>query len=128
MGMTVWVDSWQMRCCGEPFRVGSQVAWTLSGADPDWLGAMLGADAQQTVDAAEEHHGGLPAETVPTRGTVARIAAVHCGFAPEPGGDSRTRYPVPGSDVLTDAESADGWSVALADRWAWHSALTGMTG
>ncbi len=46
MGMTVWVDSWQMRCCGEPFRVGSQVAWTLSGADPDWLGAMLGADAQ----------------------------------------------------------------------------------
>jgi hypothetical protein len=29
MGMTVWVDSWQMRCCGEAFHVGSQVAWTL---------------------------------------------------------------------------------------------------
>ena len=30
MDMTVWVDSWQMQCCGEPFCRGSQVAWTLA--------------------------------------------------------------------------------------------------
>ena len=37
VGLTVWVDSWQMQCCGEPFRVGSQVTWTLGAADQDWL-------------------------------------------------------------------------------------------
>ena len=42
---------------------------------------MLGADAQVTVDAAEEHHGGLPEETPRTTGIVRRIAAVHCRYA-----------------------------------------------
>jgi hypothetical protein len=116
MGMTVWVDSWQMQCCGEPFRLGSQVAWTLGGTDPDWLEALLGVDAQQTVDAAEEHHGGVPEDTIPTRGTVTRIVAVHCRYAPRPGGDSRTIYPVPGSDVLTDVASADGWTADRGDE------------
>jgi hypothetical protein len=113
--MTVWVDSWQMQCCGEPFRIGSQVAWTLGRPDLDWLNAMLGADARQSVDAAEEHHGGLPADTMPTRGTVTRIAAVHCGYAPRPGSDSRTRYPVAGSGVLTELDSADGWTTDLGE-------------
>lgn len=66
MGMTVWIDGWPMQCCGKPFRLGSRVAWTLGAADPDWLEAMLGE--QQTVDAAEEHHGGVPEDTAPTRG------------------------------------------------------------
>jgi hypothetical protein len=80
MGLTVWVDSWQMQCCGDPFSVGQQVSWTLSDADQDWLMTMLGADAQVTVDAAEEH-GGLPEETPRTTGIVSRIAAVHCRYA-----------------------------------------------
>ena len=67
MGMTVWVDSWQMQCCGKPFHLGSQVAWTLSAADSGWMDTMLGMHAQQTVDVAEEHHGGVPEETMPTR-------------------------------------------------------------
>ena len=90
--MTIWVDGWQMQCCGEPFRLGSQVAWTLRAADPDWLEAVLGA--QQIADAAEEHHGGVPEDTMPTRGTVTHIAAVHCRYAPRPGSESRTIYPV----------------------------------
>jgi hypothetical protein len=116
MGMTVWVDSWQMQCCGEPFHLGSQVAWTLGHVDLDCLGAMLGADGQQTVDAAEEHHGGVPEDTMPTRGAVIRIAAVHCRYAPMPGSESRTSYPVPGSGVLTDVELADGWTADRGDE------------
>jgi hypothetical protein len=99
--MTVWVGSWQMQCCGKPFRVGSRVSWTLGGADPDWVETMLGADTQETVDAVEEHHGGVPEDTVPTRGTVIRISAVHCRCAPRPGSDSRTSCQVPGSGALT---------------------------
>lgn len=116
MGMTVWVDSWQMQCCGKSFHLGSRVVWTLGDADPDWLEAMLGTDAKQTVDAAEEHHGGVPEGTAPTKATVTRIVAVHCRYAPRPGSDSRTSYPVQGSGVLTDVESADGWTADRGDE------------
>jgi uncharacterized protein DUF6578 len=114
--MTVWVDSWQMQCCGEPFRVGSQVAWTLRAADPDLLQKMLGADSRQAADATEEHHGGVPEDTVPTRGTVTHIAAVHCRFAPEAGSRSRAACLVPGTGVLTDVWSADGWTKDRGDE------------
>jgi hypothetical protein len=111
--MTLWVDAWQMQCCGEPFRLGSQVAWTLREADPDWLQAVLGAETSPGVDGAEEHHGGIPEDTEPTRGVVTRISAVHCRYAPRAAGDPRALYPLPGSGVLTDVDSADGW---VADR------------
>jgi len=115
VGLVVWVDDWQMQCCGEPFRIGSEVAWTVSEADGAWLAGMLGPDAQGTVDAAEDHHGLLPAETPPTRGTVARIRAVHCRFAPRHGADSRTLFPVPGSGVVSDIDLADGWTPDQGD-------------
>jgi hypothetical protein len=117
MAMTIWVDRWQMQCCDEPFRLGSQVAWTLRAADPDWLAATLGPEAQQAVDAAEDHHGGVPDDTVPTWGRVRHIAAVHCRFGPEPGSDSATAYPVAGTRVLTDVGAADGW---IEDRGDEH--------
>jgi uncharacterized protein DUF6578 len=110
--MTVWVDSWQMQCCGEPFQVGSQIAWTLRSADSGFLHGLLGPHAQPAADAAEDHHGGVPEGTVPTSGTVTGIAAVHCRFATAPG-DQRTLYPVPGSGSLTVVRSADG---RTADR------------
>jgi hypothetical protein len=111
MEMTVWVDSWQMQCCGEPFHIGSEISWTLRAGDLDWLECSLGAE--ETVHAAEEHHGGVPEDTEPTRGAVTGIKAVHCRFAARPDSGSGTLYPVRGSGVLTDVESADGW---IADR------------
>jgi hypothetical protein len=41
--MTVWVDAWQLQCCGKPFGVGSRVSWTLAGRVPSWVIAALGA-------------------------------------------------------------------------------------
>jgi len=84
VGLVVWVDDWQMQCCGEPFGVGSEVAWTVSEADGDWLDRMLGPDARSRVDAAEDHHGQLPAGTPRTRGTVIGIRAVIAGTRPSP--------------------------------------------
>lgn len=104
--MTIWVDAWQMQCCGEPFSVGSRISWTLAEADPEWLTSVLGIS--DTVDAAEEHHGGVPDGTPPTEGTVTAISAVHCRHAPAPGGGQRVLYPVPSSAVLTPILSADG--------------------
>jgi len=71
---------------------------------------MLGAQAQVHIDLAEDHHGRLSADAPRTWGTVTRIRAVHCRYAPTRGGDSRALYPVPGSGVLSDIESADGWT------------------
>src|ERR1700722_20471881 len=96
-----------MQCCGEPFAVGSQVLWRLGDADGDWLGAVLGARAAG-VDAAEEHHGGLPEEVPETAATVSGISAVHCRYAPAAGGDSKGLYPVRGSAVVTELTRGDG--------------------
>ena len=62
--------------------------------------------------AEEDRHGGVPEDTPPTTETVTLIAAVHCRYAPR-GSDPGPSYPVPGSGVLTEVESADGW---IADR------------
>lgn len=109
--MTVWVDSWQMQCCGQPFHIGSEISWTLRTADLNWLEGSMGRE--QTVDAAEDHHGAVPEDSEPTHGTVTGIKAVHCRFASRPGTGSGTFYPLHGSGVLTDVKSADGW---IADR------------
>jgi hypothetical protein len=111
--MRVWVDSWQMQCCGKPFRVGGRVSWTLGEADPDWLAEILGEDPG--MDATEQHHGGIPG-TVPSAGTVTRIEAVYCRLAPEPGSGSGTAYPVAGSGTRAAVESADGWTADRGDE------------
>jgi hypothetical protein len=107
--MSVWVEGWQMQCCGKPFEVGSRVAWTLVPVDADFLGHMLGAGSSGTIDAAEEHHGGVPDDTPETAGTVRAIRAVQCRYAPVPGGDERMLAPVAASAVQTDVQAADGW-------------------
>ena len=109
----MWVDNWQMQCCGEPFRVGSRVSWSVLDADQQWLSDMLGPAAAE-VTVAEEHH--TAASGMRTlEGTVTSIRAAHCRYAPAPGKDSRFVAPVPGSATLTDIESADGWTPSHDD-------------
>jgi hypothetical protein len=71
---------------------------------------MLGADAGRAIDAAEEHHGGVPEGTPETTGIVTAIAAVHCRYAPAPDGNARMLYPVASSGVQTAISTADGWA------------------
>jgi len=103
--MTVWVDDWQMDCCGEPFSVGSQVSWTIGRESSDWLRRILGENTDVKIDAFEDRHVGLPEGTLPTRGTVTAIKAAYCRYAARPG-DERTRYPVSGSGVLVPLTQA----------------------
>ncbi|GAB7029359.1 hypothetical protein JCM4914_08200 [Streptomyces platensis subsp. malvinus] len=106
----MWMDGWQMECCGEPFAIGSEVDWAVVAPDREWLTKVLGAQTAATVDGVEEHHGGGPEHAAPVRGTVTGISAVHCRFAPLPGGADHTRYPVPGSGTLTPLSSAPRWN------------------
>jgi hypothetical protein len=103
----VWVDGWQIQCCGAPFAVGSRVTWELSpSVDRDYLGAVLGEAAVGRITDHEEHHGdALDAETV--AGVVQSIERVSCSYAPID--DRNVTYPVEGSVVVTPAQAADGW-------------------
>ena len=110
MVRTVWVDSWQMQCCGHPFQIGSEVSWTISPrVGSEFLAQVLGPDEALRITDAEEHHGGIPDDSPRTAGTVISIRAVFCEFAPEPGSNPQTRFPVVGTGVLEDRSSVDGW-------------------
>lgn len=75
--LTVWLDGWQMQCCGEPFGVGSRVSWTLN-PDPDraFQAGVLGPELAATVTHSAERHGGLPEDTPVTRAWVESVRAV----------------------------------------------------
>ncbi|GEK20552.1 DUF6578 domain-containing protein [Cellulomonas xylanilytica] len=107
MSVLVWVDAWQLQCCGTPFGVGDAVAWRCGDPDPDWLESVLGPDVASRISSAEEHHDALPDDHPVTSGTVVEIHAAFCGYAPR-GTDDRTLYPVPGSAVLQEVPHADG--------------------
>lgn len=113
MDLVVWVDDWQMQCCGDPFSVGSRVSWKLGPPDLDWLATVLGP---VQVDRAEDHHDLFTADTPATEAVVRAISAVHCAYAPKPGEDLPGLYPVRGSGVLTPVERADGREKDQGDK------------
>ncbi|AQZ62020.1 unnamed protein product [[Actinomadura] parvosata subsp. kistnae] len=101
----VWVDDWQLQCCGEPFRVGATVSWTLVPADRDWLANALGEKTAATIEWSEEHHSDPSPDQLSIEAEVTHISAAHARMEPLPGGDAR--HPVGG--VLSPRTSADGW-------------------
>ena len=106
--MLVWVDAWQMQCCGEPFAIGDRVTWALNHEpDLDWLQAAVGPEVADRIQFAEDHHGALPDDHPVSRGSVVGIHAAYSLYAPVAGG-GRTFHPVPGSAVLQETALADG--------------------
>jgi hypothetical protein len=105
MELTVYMEDWQLDCCGEPFAVGSQISWTLIQNRCSWIQDIISPDAGIVVAAREEHHGRLAADTPATRGTVNRIFAVCCQYAP-PAVEAGPQQPVPGSGVLIPVTQA----------------------
>ena len=110
--LRVWVDDWQMTCCGEAFSVGARVTWTLSSqVDTEWLSLVLGARTASSITHVEDHHAedfhADDQAPVTISATVAAIEAVQCDFAPRAGGCAT--WPVEGS--------ASRLPVAYAPRW-----------
>jgi hypothetical protein len=106
----VWVDNWQMQCCGDPISVGSTISWTVMPPDHDYLTSVLGDAGAARVTDAEEHHGGDEGrESRTMAGTVRSIEAVVCRYAPGDRSDSGTLVPVAGSEIITPLTAADGW-------------------
>jgi uncharacterized protein DUF6578 len=107
MDLTVWMSDWELECCGEPFAVGTRVRWTVVKPDREWLTSVLG-DRAATVTHMEEHHHPPDGASSVVTGTVRRIWAVSCRYAPRPDDDPRVLHPVPGTAVLKKLTTATG--------------------
>ncbi|MEV3871433.1 DUF6578 domain-containing protein [Streptomyces sp. NPDC049906] len=106
MAMTVWVDGWQMQCCGRLFAVGDVVSWTLLEADPEDYAELVGSE-EGGVDFREEHHGGEG--RTPTSVEVLSITEVHCRYGPRPGTVDNANRALPGTRVLVPVRQAERW-------------------
>jgi len=105
----IYVEHWQMQCCGAPFSVGSTIEWNVHAvADREYLAAVLGEDEAGRVTDAEDHHDVDERPSHLARGVVRSIDAVFCEYAPRTAG-SRELFVVPGTGVLEPRETADGW-------------------
>jgi hypothetical protein len=102
----IWVEAWQLQCCGDPFEVGELVSWTVAEAvDREYLATVIGEEAAATVSDYEDHHDVAGDDVRPLSGTVKEISAVSCHFALQ----GRALYPVPGTAVVEARSRADGW-------------------
>ncbi|MEU3074570.1 DUF6578 domain-containing protein [Streptomyces laurentii] len=111
MTLTVWIDDWQMQCCGADFAPGDLVSWTLLEVDPEDYADIVGGERADEIDFREEHHGQEEGHA-PTSVEVVSIVEVHCPYEVLPGTADKASYPVPGSTVLVPVEKADGWAEA----------------
>ena len=109
----VWVDGWQLQCCGEPFEVGEVVRWTLVERPFEpVLADHTGRREVLLLTHAEEHHGDAPQDTPVTHGRVRRILAVTYEYAQVPG-SARTFAPVEASGRTQELWRVDGWESEL---------------
>lgn len=112
MTLTIWVDDWQIQCCGENFAPGDTVTWHLLEVAPEDYAARVGSDRAAEIDFREEHHGQGEEHAPPTRLRVLTITEVHCRYEAPPGSASNVRHPVPGTTELVPVGKADGWAAA----------------
>lgn len=102
----VFVEDWQMQCCGDRFEVGSQVSWTTRPCiDGGWLTSIFGQDAVRFTDIEDHHMLDAPRPMRYISGVVRRIRAVWCTFEESAHGS----IAVAGSVVMRERTFADGW-------------------
>jgi hypothetical protein len=105
----IWIDDWQIQCCGDAFEVGSQVSWTVRDPDSEGLIDALGPDVASGLTGAEDHHAADPATLREVNGKVTSIRAAYCMFASRAGTERSYRRPVEGTRHLVKRRRADGW-------------------
>ena len=99
---TVYYDSWQIQCCGDPFSVGDMIEWTC-------IAPSLSKNAHgRIIDFDEEHHGSA---THTITGTVSKIIVERSEF---PKGKREANY-VKAETKYEEILHADGWESEIED-------------
>ncbi|MEU6195173.1 DUF6578 domain-containing protein [Streptomyces sp. NPDC047061] len=114
MTLTIWVDDWQIQCCGQSFAPGDVVSWTLLEVDPEDYADVIGSERADEIDFREEHHGQGEGHATASLEVVS-IVEVHCRYGVPPGAVEKVNSPVPGTTVLVPVREADGWVKARPD-------------
>jgi hypothetical protein len=106
----VILEGWEWQCCGQPFAVGSEVAWNirpLAAEARAFVAEPLGDAVAHAITHEETHHGDEPLPA-PVRARIEAIWLVKWDRAPRPGDASRVHYPVPGTGVVEALSAVDG--------------------
>lgn len=104
----VWVDAWQMECCGDPFAVGDRVVWTVDRMVGDgWFASALGPDMAARLTHVEEHHADEHEDLPEVSGRVLSIIRAWGAYGPQCPGD-QVHVPLPGSARFIDVDRSDG--------------------
>lgn len=102
----MWIDDWQMQCCGDPFALDSSVTWsTFPVTDPTWWNEFLDPEVASSITDHEEHHAQDDRKLANVNGVVRSIDAVFCRFRVV----DRAATPIAGSGVLEARTPVDGW-------------------
>lgn len=106
MRTKVWVDGWQMQCCGDPFGVGDTIAWTTtSEVDHGFLASVVGEDVARQVEQYEDHHDLNDGPLSELAGTVEAIEAVSCRYEDR----GQALVPMAGTADVEPRTRVDGW-------------------
>lgn len=101
----MWIDGWQMQCCGDPFRVGQRVEFsTTSQVDREFLSVVLGEQRTAALTDHEDHHDVAVGPKSSITGTVKSIEAISCRYEPR----ERAMYPVAGTTKAARCDEATG--------------------
>lgn len=99
---TIYYESWQIQCCGDPFEVGEKVEWTCT-MPTDFKNAH-----GVVIDFVEEHHG---FSTHSICGTVEKIIAERSEF---PKGKRIANYET-AHTIQEEISKANGWESNFKD-------------
>jgi uncharacterized protein DUF6578 len=106
-GVRVWLTEWEWQCCGEDFRVGSEVDWDVMPLQPEeWANLEpLGEELLDTIThytRPDDHISEAERpQAVRTRGRVESLNAVYFRWVRTPWWRRRSDQQVLGSSVLT---------------------------
>ena len=93
---TLYYESWQIQCCGDPFAVGDKVEW-------ECISPSAYKNAHGTIiDFDEDHHGFA---THAIEGVITKIIAERSEF---PKGKREVRYDK-AETIKEELQHADGW-------------------
>ncbi|MEZ5412001.1 MAG: DUF6578 domain-containing protein [Acidimicrobiales bacterium] len=110
----VWVDNWQMQCCGTPLRVGVEASFEVLALDRSFLSPILGEAVVSAIGWAEERHGhDEPLHHL--SGWVTGIEGAFCRY--ELREDGRMYEAVAGSGRTERLELTDGYEDAREGDW-----------
>ena len=70
--VTVWIDNWQMLCCGTPFKLGDTVEWTVV----QWTFGEPAVAGIGSIDYDYENHGAGVNGVSQLKGIVTEIHSV----------------------------------------------------